>query len=452
MIGKVLVANRGEIAVRIVRACRRCNVKSVAVYTEPDQGAPHVSLADEAYPLEAASPAQGYLNQTALLAIARASGCDAVHPGYGFLAENAQFASAVEHAGMVWIGPTPQSIDIMGNKQRARELAASLGVPVVPGRTLTACEDVTLVQAATSLGLPVLVKASGGGGGIGMRVVEREDDLLAAIRATRDLASKYFGDAAVYLERFVPSARHIEVQVFGYGDGKAIHLYERDCSIQRRYQKVIEEAPAVDVPQQTLQAMRSAALTLACDQEYRGAGTVEFLYDTETGSFYFLEMNTRIQVEHPVTEMITGLDLVAMQIELAAGKLAAVPQASIKAAGHAIECRVYAERPAKRFLPSTGRLEVFVPPPESADLRVETGYSQNMQVTHFYDPLLAKVIAWGQSRQAAAARMHRALGAFQIRGVETNLGMLRAIVSHEAVLSSAPTTQFLSQHPQVLTA
>jgi len=453
MIGKVLVANRGEIAARIVDACRKAGVRSVAVYSDPDAQAPHLQRADEAYALGGELAAESYLNQSALLEVARSAGCDAVHPGYGFLAENAEFARAVEQAGMVWIGPAPECIEAMGSKHQARELAVSLGVPVVPGSAVLSEEDdAALAEAAAGVGYPLLVKASGGGGGIGMRAVAQPQDLAAAVRATRDLAGKHFSDGAIYLERLVARPRHIEVQVFGFGNGEAVHLFERDCSIQRRYQKVVEEAPAPNVPDATLERMRAAALALARSQNYRGAGTVEFLYDTDTGEFYFLEMNTRIQVEHPITEMITGVDLVGMQIELAAGRLAPVAQASLAMRGHAFECRVYAERPAKHFLPSTGVLEVFDFPAGAQGLRVDTGYAQGMRVTHLYDPLLAKVIAWGETRGAAAQRMRDALAAFQVKGVETNLGMLQALMSHEALLNGTPTTQFLALYPETAVA
>lgn len=452
MIRKVLVANRGEIAARIIEACRQCGVASVAVYSEPDAQAPYLKQADEAYPLGGALATESYLNQAALLEIAGKAQCDAVHPGYGFLAENAEFATAVEQAGMAWIGPTPECIVAMGSKHQARQLAVELGVPVVPGSAILSADDAALAEAASSVGFPLLVKASGGGGGIGMRAVAKPEDLAAAVRATRDLAGKHFSDSAIYLERLVAQPRHIEVQVFGFGDGQAVHLYERDCSIQRRYQKVVEEAPAPNLPEATLEKMRAAALALACGQKYRGAGTVEFLYDTDTGEFYFLEMNTRIQVEHPITEMITGADLVAMQIKLAAGTLAPIEQSALNQHGHAFECRVYAERPAKHFLPSTGVLETFAPPVEGAGVRVDTGYAQGMKVTHLYDPLIAKVITWGETRELAAARMRDALAAFQVSGVETNLGMLQALMSHDAVLNGTPTTQFLSLYPETAVA
>ncbi len=447
MIKKVLIANRGEIACRIARACRKLGIESVAVFSEADTRALHTQMTDEAYPLVGSLPSESYLHTEAVLAIARSAGCDAVHPGYGFLSENAEFALAVENAGMTWIGPTPECIQAMGDKHHARELAQRAGVPVLPGsRRIEPDSDADPAEIAQAVGYPLLVKASGGGGGIGMRNVDKPEDLTAALKAAQTLAVKCFGDGAVYLERFIGKARHVEVQIFGYGDGRVVHLFERDCSIQRRFQKVIEEAPAPGISEPCLQRMREVAVALGASQRYRGAGTVEFLFDTEGEAFYFLEMNTRIQVEHPVSEMVTGLDLVCMQIELAAGRLQPVSQQDIRCGGHAFECRVYAERPAKGFLPSTGTLGAFKLPSPHPGIRVDTGFREGMAVTHLYDPLIAKVIAWGGTRNEAAALMRRALDELEIDGVQTNLAMLRAVMRHKTLLESAPTTRFLADH------
>jgi 3-methylcrotonyl-CoA carboxylase alpha subunit len=447
MIKKILIANRGEIACRIIQACRKRHITSVAIFSEADAQSLHVQLADEAYAVGGPLPSESYLNSDTILEVARSAGCDAVHPGYGFLSENAEFARAVEAAGMAWIGPTPECILAMGDKHHARELAQRAGVPVLSGsQRIDRADTPELAAVGAAVGYPLLVKAAGGGGGIGMRNVDKPEDLVAAVRAAQELAAKCFADSTIYLERFISKARHIEIQLFGYGDGRVVHLYERDCSIQRRFQKVIEEAPAPGISAMCLRRMREVAVALAASQQYRGAGTVEFLFDTESEEFYFLEMNTRIQVEHPVTEMITGFDLVAMQIDLAAGEPEVITQQSIQSNGHALECRVYAERPAKGFLPSTGTLKTFKLPPHQPGIRVDTGFCEGMAVTHLYDPLLAKVITWGSTREEAATLMGVALEGFEIEGVQTNVGMLRAIMQHEAMLRSAPTTDFLAAY------
>ena len=430
---KVLIANRGEIACRVARACAAQGVEAVAVFTDVDAGAPHTTLAHEAHGLGAAPNA--YLDMERL-------------------SENAAFARRVEAAGMAWIGPAPQSIEDMGDKERARTLARQAGVPVLPGSPRFDAEPPAGLDAlAEDIGYPLLVKASGGGGGIGMRRVERGADLRAAIRTTQDLALKAFGDATVYLEREVQNARHVEVQVFGFGDGRAILLFERDCSVQRRFQKIVEESPAPQLPEGLRQAMCEAAVSLAQSQRYRGAGTVEFLYDVARQSFYFLEMNTRIQVEHPVTEMVTGHDLVRMQIALALGeRFATLDQGGVQQRGHAIECRLYAERPAKGFIPSTGTLARFAMPVAAQDFRVETGQREGGVVTHHYDPLLAKLIAWGPTREAAAQRMREGLDSLAVEGVQTNSQFLQRILAHPAFLGGEVHTRFVDQHRAELLA
>ncbi len=445
MINKVLIANRSEIACRIIRSCRELGIRSVAIHSDADNDALHVRRADEAYSVGPAPARESYLAADKILEIARKSGADAIHPGYGFLAESADFARAVQGADLIWVGPDPATISEMGDKQRARVAAQGAGVPVLPGSLrFHGAVDGNILQEAARIGFPLLVKAAAGGGGIGMRLVKAASDLAAAVRATQALAEKAFGDGTVYLERFVQVARHVEVQVFGFGDGRAVHFFERDCSIQRRFQKIIEESPAPQLSANCRQRMYAAALALAQTQKYRGVGTVEFLVDANTEEFYFLEMNTRIQVEHPVTEMVTSRDLVALQLRLAGGNpIDDLRQEDIQSFGHAIECRVYAERPMKNFLPATGRLTEFPLPAESEVLRIDTGLEVGSSVTHYYDPMIAKVIVRGADRNAAVEALSRALKDIRIAGVETNLDMLRHAVDHPAFRRQCPRTDFI---------
>jgi 3-methylcrotonyl-CoA carboxylase alpha subunit len=451
---KLLVANRGEIARRVMRSCRELGVRTVAVYSDADAGAAHVVEADEAYNVGPAAARLSYLNTERILDVAQLAGADAVHPGYGFMAEDADFADKVVGAGLVWVGPRPDVIRLMGDKQRARETALAAGVPVVPGSRRFHPDTLDgLREAAGAVGYPLLVKAVAGGGGIGMRRVDLPERLNDAAAATQALAAKNFGDGSIFLERFIPNARHVEVQVFGFGSEGAIHLFERDCSLQRRFQKVIEESPAPGVPDPVLGDMADAAVRLARAVEYEGAGTVEFILDADTHSFHFLEMNTRIQVEHPVTEAVTGRDLVNMQIEFASGSLRAVRQPEITRSGHAIECRVYAEDPARMFIPSPGRLEVFSPPVGRAFVRVDSGYRAGDVVTPFYDPMIAKVIAWGQTRDEARQTVIGALADFEIEGLRTNKDFLIACLSSPAfVLGRVSTRLIETDHRHLLTA
>ena len=448
----VLIANRGEIACRIIRSCRALGLRAIAIHSDADARALHVELADAAYPVGSAPAKQSYLSIPAILAAAAASGADAVHPGYGFLAENSRFARAVAEAGLTWIGPGPDSIDDMGDKERARLLARAAGVPVLPGSARFAARELHgLDEAAAAVGFPLLVKASAGGGGIGMRRVDRMEDLANVVEATQTLAEKSFGDGAIYLERLVPKARHIEIQVFGFGDGRAVHLYERECSIQRRFQKIIEETPAPRLDPATLAEMAEAAVALTRQQRYRGAGTVEFVVDAETGGFYFLEMNTRIQVEHPVTEMTTGLDLVALQIRLARGEdLEELTQDGVRRSGHAIECRLYAENPAMNFLPSPGTLQRFRPPAPQRDLRIDSGVREGDAITYHYDPLIAKLIARGDSRDAAIERMRSCLAELEVEGVATNAAFLGRVLGHPAFRAGKIHTGFVTEHGDAL--
>jgi len=450
---KVLIANRGEIACRVMRSCRALSLKTVAVYSEVDAQALHVSQADEAQAIGPAPAKQSYLVVDNILAAAKASGADAVHPGYGFLAENSGFAKAVARAGLTWIGPTPESIDDMGDKEQARLLARAAGVPILPGSVRFAAGDLAgLDEAARAVGFPLLVKASAGGGGIGMRRVDRAEDLAKTVEATQALAEKSFGDGTIYLERLVARARHVEIQVFGFGDGRAVHMYERECSVQRRFQKIIEETPSPGLAAEKRAAMADAAVTLIKQERYRGAGTIEFVVDADSGAYYFLEMNTRIQVEHPVTEMTTGLDLVALQIRLARGDdLSALTQESIRPRGHSIECRLYAENPAMNFLPSPGPLKRFQLPNGMDGLRIDTGVREGDQITFHYDPMIAKMASHGRDRNEAIARMLAALGGVHVEGVKTNAAFLRRVIDHPAFRAGDTHTGFVAEHGAALT-
>ncbi len=444
---KVLVANRGEIACRVIRACRSLDLSPIAVYSEADAGSLHVESADEAHLLGPAKAAESYLKVDRILEAAKASGADAVHPGYGFLAENAGFARAVDEAGLIWVGPRPATIVDMGDKERARLLAKSAEVPVLPGSPRFPEGDLGGLEAAgEAVGYPLLVKASAGGGGIGMRLVEAPDQLAKVVTATQGMAARAFGDGTVFLERLVRKARHIEIQVFGLGDGRALHFFERECSIQRRFQKIVEESPAPGLPEETRWAMAAAAVRLAAQERYRGAGTVEFVVDGESGDFFFLEMNTRIQVEHPVTEMITGRDLVALQLRLAAGEDLALNQDEIRRNGHAIECRLYAENPDKMFLPQPGTLSTLAFPEESEGVRIDSGVREGDKITAYYDPMIAKVVCHAETRAAAIDRSLQTLKAIRLEGIVTNLAFLIRTLDHPAFRAGETHTGFIDQH------
>ncbi len=451
---RVLIANRGEIACRIIRSCRALGLETVAVYSEADAGALHVEMADRAEPIGPAAARQSYLNADAVIAAARAARVDAIHPGYGFLAENPRFAERVEAEEFIWIGPRSKSIEDMGDKERARLLARAAGVPVLPGSPRFAPENLSgLEEEALLVGYPLLVKAAAGGGGIGMQRVEGQDRLRCVVASTQAMAGRAFSDGTVYLERLIPRARHIEIQVFGLGDGHAVHLFERDCSIQRRYQKIIEETPAPDLAEETRCAMSEAAVALAAQERYRGAGTIEFVVDASTQEFFFLEMNTRIQVEHPVTEMTTGSDLVALQLRLARGDdLSDLTQDSIRRAGHAIECRIYAENPAKMFLPSPGLLEVFRLPEPGDGVRIDAGVREGDRVSPHYDPLIAKLICRGADRAQALERSLAALRSSAIEGIHSNLQFLINVLEHPAFRAGDVHTGFVDAHRPELVA
>jgi len=447
MFDRVLVANRGEIACRIIRACRALGLETVAVYSEADDKALHVELADAAHPIGPAKAADSYLNVDSILTAARETEAEAVHPGYGFLAENAEFARAVADAGLTWIGPKPETITDMGDKERARLLAKGAGVPVLPGSPRYGPGDIAgIADVAQQIGFPLLVKASAGGGGIGMRRIDDPSELESTVTATQELAEKSFGDGTVYLEKLIDPARHVEIQVFGFGDGRAVHLFERECSIQRRFQKVVEESPAPGLRDEVRDAMAAAAVALAIQERYRGAGTVEFVVGPDQ-DFYFLEMNTRIQVEHPVTEMRTGIDLVQSQILLARGDpVGHVEQSDVSVNGHAVECRIYAEKPEMKFVPSPGPLSLYAPPEESEGLRIDDGVREGDQVTFHYDPMIAKLVAHGSDRNAALDRMGRALDDFRVDGISTNIAFLRNLMDHPRFRAGDTFTGFVESH------
>ncbi len=441
MFRKVLIANRGEIACRIASTLHELGVRSVAVCSEADRGALHTRIANETYVIGPAEPRASYLSTEALLEAARKSGADAVHPGYGFLAENAGFAEAVERAGLAFIGPTPAQIRSMGDKRAARQLAVQAGVPVVPGAEGADLD--ALARAAEAMGWPVMVKAALGGGGKGMRVVHGAAELAEAVESARRVAAAAFGDGTVYLEKRVERPRHIEVQVLGDGHGGAVHLFERECSLQRRHQKVVEESPSAAVDDALRGRLTAAAVALAQAVRYRGAGTCEFLVDAH-GAFHFLEMNTRLQVEHPVTELVTGVDLVRAQLEVAAEGRLPWTQDQLRRRGHAFEARVYAEDAAHGFLPQSGEL-VRVRWPHGAFVRVDRGVETGDRVTVHYDPMLAKIVAYGPDRALALQRLTGALDEARVHGVVTNLPFLRALARNEAVGRAAFDTEWIER-------
>jgi len=442
VIHKLLIANRGEIAVRIIATCRKKKITSVAVFSEADRGVLHVRLADEALLLGPASPAQSYLNIEAMLNAAKTSGCDAVHPGYGFLAENADFAGAVESAGLIWVGPPADVIALMGDKIAAKGLATRAGVPVVPGYDGSDQSEDAFAREADRIGYPVMLKAAAGGGGRGMRPVTDAGGLVPAIEGARREAMSSFGDSRLFLEKLLVRPRHVEIQVLADNHGNAIFLGERDCSVQRRHQKVLEEAPSPAVNAELRAGMGAAALRLARSGNYVNAGTVEFLLAGD--GFYFLEMNTRIQVEHPVTEMVTGLDLIGLQLDVASGDPLPVSQETVQLQGHAIEARLYAEDPENGFLPSVGRLKEFVPP-EGPGVRNDVGVQAGDQVSHLYDPLLAKLVVHGETRRQALERLQVALSEYRISGVSTNLGFLRWLAREPHLLAGNVDITFLER-------
>jgi acetyl-CoA carboxylase biotin carboxylase subunit len=452
-IRRVLIANRGEIAIRIHRACFEAGIETVAVYSDADADAAHVRAADRAVRIGPTSPAESYLNIPALIDAARATGCDAIHPGYGFLSEQPAFARACEDAGLVFIGPSADTIERMGSKVGSRELMQKAGVPVVPGTTPPDQSTDGILAAVRTIGLPCLIKASAGGGGKGMRILRDEAAARETIEAARREAQAAFGDGTLYLERLLDRPRHVEIQVFGDSDGNVVHLFERECSVQRRHQKVIEESPSLALTPELREKLGNAAVTAARAVNYRNAGTVEFLLEG-TGAearFYFLEMNTRLQVEHPVTEAVTGVDLVRAQLEVAAGRPLPWKQRDLCQRGHAIECRIYAEDPANGFLPQAGKLLVYRRP-EGPGVRVDDGVCEGSEVPVAYDPLLAKLIVQAETRGAAIERAIAALRQYAVLGIRTNIPFLLRVLRHPAFAAGDVHTAFIDEHLASLTA
>jgi acetyl-CoA carboxylase biotin carboxylase subunit len=440
---KLLIANRGEIAVRIIRACREMDIDTVAVYSDVDRLSPHVLMADEAFCIGPAPAAQSYLNMAAILEVAARSSCRSVHPGYGFLAENAEFAERVEAAGLRWVGPPPAAIRLMGSKTESRKLAAEAGVPLIPGLMEPIDDPAELESFAAEHGLPVLLKAVAGGGGKGMREVARVEDLAPSFERARSEGKAYFGDDRVYVERLITKPRHVEVQVAADRRGSAVYVGERECSIQRRHQKVVEECPSPVVSPELRKRMGEAALAIVEAAGYQSVGTVEFLLDQD-GDFYFLEMNTRLQVEHPVTEEVYGVDLVCEQIGLALDEPLSLRQDRLIPRGHAIECRVYAEDPLRSFAPSPGKITLLVRP-DGPGIRVDSGILPGSVVPLEYDPMLAKLVVWAPDRMAAVDRLRRALQEYQIRGIATTLTLFRALVDMDSFQEARFHTSFLDE-------
>jgi 3-methylcrotonyl-CoA carboxylase alpha subunit len=453
MFDRILIANRGEIACRIARTARRMGIHTVAVYSDADADALHVALCDDAYRLGPPAPRESYLNAEAIIGIATKAKARAIHPGYGFLSENEAFAAACEAAGIVFIGPPPSAIAAMGSKAAAKTIMGKAGVPLVPGYHGEDQDPKRLAREAQAIGFPVLIKASAGGGGKGMKIAGSAAEFSAALASARREAQAAFGDERVLVEKYVEAPRHIEIQVFADTHGNAVYLFERDCSVQRRHQKVLEEAPGPGMRAEHRERMGGAALACATAIGYVGAGTVEFIADasfTETGRFYFMEMNTRLQVEHPVTEMVTGEDLVAWQLRVAAGEPLPRRQDELVCRGHAIEARIYAEDPDRGFLPSIGRLTHLRTPPESPVVRVDTGVRAGDEITPYYDPMIAKLIVHGEDRPTALARLGEALAQYEIVGVTTNVAFLQRVVAHQAFASGRVDTGLIERNHAAL--
>jgi len=443
-IRKVLVANRGEIAVRVMRTCRELGIQTVAVYSEPDRPSPHVRMADEAYHIGPAAANQSYLVQEKILEVAARSGADAIHPGYGFLSENASFAEACQDAGVIFIGPGPEAIRAMGDKTAARQLMEDAGVPMAPGTTDAVSDPEEGAGVAEEIGYPVLIKAAAGGGGKGMRIVDEAAGFKRAMEMAQSEASSAFGDGRVFIEKYIQQPRHIEFQILADAHGNTIHLFERECSIQRRHQKVVEEAPSSILTPELRDEMGRAAVAAAESCGYRNAGTVEFLVDADE-NFYFMEMNTRLQVEHPVTEWITGVDLVEQQIRVAEGNELEIEQDDLSIHGHSVECRVYAEDPASNFLPDPGPLHRHAAP-SGFGVRVDSGVEEGGEVLIHYDPMISKLTSWGRDRDAAIRRMIRALDEYEIAGVQTTIPFCRFAMEHKAFRDGHFSTHFVDDH------
>lgn len=443
MFNKILIANRGEIACRVIKTARKMGIETVAIYSSADQDSQHVKMADEAYWVGNAAAKDSYLNINAIIGIAKASAAEAVHPGYGFLSENPQFAQACEQAGIVFIGPSVAAMEAMASKQLAKQLLEKTAVPLTPGYHGLEQGDEHLLKEARKIGFPVLLKAANGGGGKGMRAINHEDEFFTALASARRESMASFADDTMILEKLVINPRHVEVQIMADNHGQIVHLFERDCSIQRRHQKIIEEAPAPDLSPALRERLAKAACNVGLSIQYRGAGTVEFLVDKDEGC-YFMEMNTRLQVEHPVTEMITGLDLVEWQIKIAANEPLPLPQEKIRAQGHAIECRIYAEDPQNNFIPSIGTLQ-FLKEPSGDGIRIDSGVSLHSTISQYYDPMIAKLIAYGETRALALQKLEQALNHYAIGGVKSNIPFLQAICQHPRFIKAKLSTNFLSE-------
>lgn len=441
MFKKILIANRGEIAVRIIQACREMDIRTATIYPEADSKSLHVRLSDEAYCVGPPQATESYLNIPKIINIAKEIGADAIHPGYGFLSENSDFIRACDNAGITFIGPAAETVELMGNKTEARDLMSKNGVPITPGNTAPVKDFSDAQNIVDGIGLPVIIKAAAGGGGKGMRIVRANEELEEALTLAQNEAGKAFNNSSVFIEKYIEAPKHIEVQIFGDKHGNYVHLFERECSVQRRHQKVLEEAPSLAITPEIREKLTRTAIDAAKACNYYNAGTIEFLLD-EDGSFYFMEMNTRLQVEHPVTELITGMDLVKEQINVAAGNKLSVGQSDITFRGHAIECRVYAEDIDNNFTPSTGKI-YHHKLPSGPGIRVDRGIDVLTEVPIYYDPILAKVITYGASREEAIERMKRALGEYKIVGVKTNIDGFRWIFEQESFISGKYSTNFL---------
>ncbi len=441
---KILIANRGEIALRIMRSAREMGIKTVAVFSEADRNALHVRYADEAVCIGPAPSSQSYLSGEKIIAACIKTGAQGIHPGYGFLSENAAFARMIKEAGLILIGPSPEAMEIMGNKLSAKAAAMKYNIPMVPG-TEEAVTDIQIAQKrAQEIGFPILIKAAAGGGGKGMRIVEKPADFVEQMDLAVSEATSAFGDGSVFIERYVSSPRHIEIQVLGDNHGNIVHLFERDCSVQRRHQKVVEEAPSSILSEELRQKMGESAVNAARSCNYTGAGTVEFILD-ENLDYFFLEMNTRLQVEHPVTEMITGIDLVKEQIKIARGEKLSFKQEDLKIRGHAIEVRVYAEDPVNNFLPDIGKLQTYITP-KGPGVRVDDGFEQGMEIPIYYDPMIAKLVTYGKDRTEAIVRMIRAIDEYRITGIQTTLAFGKFVMQHEAFISGKFDTHFVGKY------
>jgi len=449
MFNKILIANRGEIAVRIIRACKELGSTAIAVYSDADRRSLHVALADEAYHIGGSAPSESYLVIDKIIEVAKKSGAEAIHPGFGFLSENEEFAKRCEKEKIVFIGPSAEAIRLMGDKITARKIAQQAKVPLVPGSD-GAVTDVEASGVADKIGYPVMIKASAGGGGKGMRLVREKEEFESSLRMARSEARSSFGDDSVFVERFVEQPRHVEIQIMADKHGNTLHLFERECSIQRRHQKVIEEAPSSAISEKTRKKMGEVAVKIAKAVKYSGAGTVEFIMDQKE-NFYFLEMNTRVQVEHPVTEMITGFDIVKWMVRIANGEKLPFKQKDLSINGWAVECRIYAEDPSTNFMPSPGHL-TYVKTPGGPGIRDDSSIYSGCDITSFYDPMLSKLVVWADSREAAIDKMASALKEYVVLGVKTNIGFLIRVMNNEEFRQGKFDTGFIERHPELLTA